>query len=220
MPSVRDLDRRIEKRHLLKHPFYTAWSRGELTLPILAEYARQYYHFERNFPRFVAGAYARQTDPARRTLLENLVDEEGRDPTHPELWTRFAESLGVSRRSLSAARIPGPASALCGTYEALTVEGTSASALGALYAYESIFPAVAAEKARGLREHYGITSKRAVEFFDVHVQADVEHSRAERKLLARTMERSPHEARQASKAVEEALSAWWTFLDAFLPARG
>ena len=28
MPTLRDLDRLIERRHLLKHPFYTAWSHG------------------------------------------------------------------------------------------------------------------------------------------------------------------------------------------------
>ena len=31
-PLIEMLNAKIEGKHLLKHPFYVAWSRGELTL--------------------------------------------------------------------------------------------------------------------------------------------------------------------------------------------
>jgi len=34
------LDRMIDERHLLKHPFYTKWAEGTLPLEALQEYAR------------------------------------------------------------------------------------------------------------------------------------------------------------------------------------
>jgi pyrroloquinoline-quinone synthase len=217
MTTVRDLDRLIEAKHLLKHPFYTAWSNGTLPIETLRQYAREYYHFEVNFPRYVAGAYARLERPEdRRVLLENLNDEEGRPPTHPELWTDFAHSIGAS----VAARRPRPATrGLLGMYERNTLERDAASALGALYAYEAQFPKVAAEKSRGLRANYGIRSKAAHEFFRVHTFADVEHSAAERAVLSRFLRQDPGAGRVARRSVGESLAAWWTFLDSFgIPA--
>jgi pyrroloquinoline-quinone synthase len=218
MPGTASLDAVIQRRHLLKHPFYVAWSEGTLPKETLKEYAAQYYHFERAFPQYVAGAYARLTDPiGRRVLLENLIDEEGRDPTHPELWLQFAHAIGVRRNAVMASR-PRPATrALLGAYERAALEGSAPEALGALYAYESIFPEIAAEKSRGLRAHYGITDAKAHEFFRVHTEADVAHSAAERQLLANELRAKPGAQKGAMRGVQRSLDGWWGFLDAFTP---
>jgi pyrroloquinoline-quinone synthase len=212
---VAPIDGLLRERHLLKHPFYVAWSKGELSLGTLQRYAGQYYHFESNFPRYVAAAYAHLTDAReRRVLLENLVDEEGRDPTHPELWLDFATGIGLSRAAASSAR-PVPATrALLREYERRTADGP-ASALAALYAYESIFPEIAAEKSRGLREFYGLADPAAHEFFRVHTGADVEHSAAERRILRAHLERHPGSRPTAVRSARGAIDAWWSFLDAF-----
>lgn len=218
MPETSELDRAIQARHLLKHPFYQAWTSGELPMENLRTYAQQYYHFEREFPRYVAGAYAKLTDPVgRRVLLENLQDEEGRDPTHPELWLQFANALGVRRDAVARSR-PRPATrALQQAYERFTFDGSAPEALGALYSYESIFPAVAAEKSRGLRAHYGLNDPQAHEFFRVHTEADVAHSAAERKLLTEALHRNPRARRAALAAANRTMTAWWRFLDDFTP---
>ncbi len=212
------LDAEVRRRHLLTHPFYTAWTAGELPLPMLRRYAGQYYHFERNFPRYVAGAYARLPSPAdRRVLLENLMDEEGRDPTHPELWLTFAEGLGLKRDAVARTPIRPATRALLAAYEDLALSGTAPQALGALYAYESIFPEVAAEKSRGLRAHYGLADPAAHEFFRVHTEADVAHAAAERGILARTLRGDPRAQREALDATRRTVDAWWGFLDGFAP---
>ncbi len=213
---MRNLEAIIRERHLLKHPFYAAWSMGEVERSTLQAYAGQYYQFERNFPRYVAGAYGRIENPAgRRTLLENLVDEEGRDPTHPELWLRFAEAIGTSRTAVTRANLRPETRALLQNYERWTLDGTAPEALSALYAYESIFPEVAAEKARGLRAYYGVTAARGLEFFRVHTEADLAHSRAERALLARELKDRPEGMRKAVRATTATVGAWWKFLDSF-----
>jgi pyrroloquinoline-quinone synthase len=213
MTTIRDLDRLVTRRHLLQHPFYTAWSKGELPIDTLREYARQYYHFEVNFPRFVAGAYARITNPAdRRVLLDNLVDEEGRSPTHPELWLDFARAIGARAPPTRPAR---PTVGLLRAYERHTLGGSAPAALGSLYAYESQFPRVAAEKSRGLRAHYGIRSRSAHEFFRVHTFADVAHSAAERGLLRSYLGQSSAAGRDAERGLRDSLEAWWSFLDGF-----
>ena len=44
------LDRLVEKYHLLKHPFYRAWTQGTLSRESLALYAEQYYQHVLAFP--------------------------------------------------------------------------------------------------------------------------------------------------------------------------
>ncbi len=213
--TVGPIDELLRERHLLKHPFYVAWSTGELPLDTLRDYAGQYYRFESAFPRFVAAAYsqlARSED--RRVLLENLLDEEGRPPTHPELWLDFARGLGLSRRATVSAHPRPGTEQLLACYERLTRRGP-AEAVAALYAYESIFPAIAAEKSKGLREHYGLRDRATHEFFRVHTGADVEHSRAERGVLSGLLAHSPAARLAALRASRESIGAWWSFLDAF-----
>lgn len=213
---MKSIEAIIRERHLLKHPFYVAWSMGEVERSTLQAYAGQYYQFERNFPRYVAGAYGRIENPqARRTLLDNLVDEEGRDPTHPELWLRFGEAIGSSRRAVTKAKVRPETAALLANYERWTLEGNAPQALSALYAYESIFPEVAAEKARGLRAYYGVRAARGLEFFRVHTEADVEHSRAERAILASEIAKNPRGLKDAERATRATVGAWWKFLDSF-----
>ncbi|MGA7923287.1 MAG: CADD family putative folate metabolism protein [Thermoplasmata archaeon] len=217
MTTVRDLNVAIRTRHLLKHPFYQAWAEGNVTREDLLSYAGQYHHFESNFPRYVAGTYARLEQARdRRVLLENLIDEEGRSPTHPELWHDFARSLGATWKMHSPPPARPATRELCQTYEDLTLgPGTASAALGALYAYEAQFPKVAEEKSRGLRTWYGIRSKAAHEFFRVHSAADLAHSRAERRLLAHQLAQSPAAGPPARMAVNRTLEAWWGFLSSF-----
>src|SRR5712692_8341604 len=90
------IDNAIAAKHLLKHPFYLAWTRGELSKDALADYARQYYHHVAAFPTYLSAMHAHCDDQAtRKQLLSNLIDEEAGSPNHPELWKKFVEGLGV-----------------------------------------------------------------------------------------------------------------------------
>ncbi|MCI4351035.1 MAG: CADD family putative folate metabolism protein [Thermoplasmata archaeon] len=216
MTSIRELDTVIRSRHLLKHPFYRAWSEGKVSMDTLRTYAGQYFQFESNFPRYVGGVYARLPSPgSRRVLLQNMVDEEGRSPTHPELWLRFARGLGMGSEVVRRAPVGPATDRLLQEYERSTIRSSPARGLGALYAYESIFPEIAAEKSRGLREHYGLTDLAAHEFFRVHTMADVEHARAERTILRKELAASEKAGEEARRGVDGAVTAWWRFLSAF-----
>src|SRR5947199_2502808 len=90
------IDSDIAVKHLLTHPFYLAWTRGELSKEALTDYARQYYHHVAAFPTYLSVVHANCDDQAaRKQLLSNLIDEEGGSPSHLELWTNFAEGLGI-----------------------------------------------------------------------------------------------------------------------------
>ena len=169
----------IAERSLLQHPFYQAWSAGTLEVERLQDYARQYYHFERAFPRFLSAIHARTESPAiRQHLLDNLWDEEHGERNHPALWLEFAAALGVSRDEVENAEPHPETAALVEHYADVAANASVAEALAALFAYESQVAVIAWEKIKGLTEHYDLLPEQ-FEFFSVHLVSDVAHSGAE-----------------------------------------
>ncbi len=70
-----NIDDDIAAKHLLKHPFYLAWTRGELSKEALTDYAGQYYHHVAAFPTYLSAVHAKCDDPAtRKELLNNLIN--------------------------------------------------------------------------------------------------------------------------------------------------
>ncbi|HJX25555.1 MAG TPA: dehydrogenase, partial [Chthoniobacterales bacterium] len=68
------IDNDIADKNLLKHPFYLAWTRGELSKEALTDYARQYYHHVAAFPTYLSAVHANCDDQAtRKQVLGNLV---------------------------------------------------------------------------------------------------------------------------------------------------
>jgi pyrroloquinoline-quinone synthase len=208
-----DIDRIIEGRSLLRHPFYQAWQAGTLTLDALRGYACQYYHHVLAFPTYVSGAHANCADLAdRQFLLENLIEEERGPENHPELWLRFAEGLGLTRQEVMASRPLPETSAAIATYRTLTKDRPFIEGITALYAYERQVPDVAVTKIAGLNQFYGISAPRDVAFFTVHQQADVWHSAVTRELIAKYAV-TEDAAQSALLAATEAAGALWTLLD-------
>jgi pyrroloquinoline-quinone synthase len=96
------LDARIAKYDLLRHPFYQAWAAGELTREDLQEYACEYYHHVEAFPTYLAELGIRlEEGELRRAVLANMSDEKGGEdvygepsPAHSELWLDFVRPRG------------------------------------------------------------------------------------------------------------------------------
>lgn len=184
--NLSELDAIVADRRLLDHPFYQAWTRGELTLDELRDYAAQYYAFEAAFPRFLSAIHARCEDAAvRQSLLTNLWDEEYGANNHLRLWLNFCEGLGLSAEEVRAAEARPQTMALIDTYTRLCAEGSVAEGVAALYAYESQASEVAYQKILGLAANYGIDDARTISFFAAHVDADEAHSAAEAAALER-----------------------------------
>ena len=101
-----ELDSRIAKYDLLCHPFYKAWSAGELTQEELRVYGREYFRHVEAFPSYLT-AFAERSEAAslRRAVLANREEEMGANGSrsHAELWLDFVEGMGGERRSLPAA---------------------------------------------------------------------------------------------------------------------
>jgi pyrroloquinoline-quinone synthase len=206
-----EIDNDITKKHLLKHPFYLAWTRGELSKEALTDYARQYYHHVAAFPTYLSAVHANCDDQAtRRQLLNNLIDEEAGSPNHPELWKKFAHGLGVEDAELSRTEKQSETKKLIDTFRSVCGRSSTAEGLAALYAYESQIPAICESKIDGLRKHYGFIKPEQYEYFSVHIDADREHSAAEREMLNRYIDNRNFESVRAS--VNRVLDSLWEML--------
>ena len=215
VPSLlTSLDALIEKHHLLKHPFYRAWTEGKLSRESLELYAEQYYQHVRAFPENLQQLAKRTEGSVRELVEENLAEELEPAAPHPLLWRQFAQSVGASEAALDSARpLPGIA-ALLDTFDEVATQGTTAQAVAAFYSYEAQVPEIAAEKISGLRRFYGITEPRSLAYFAVHQEADVRHRAAWRAWLA---SQKDVDAVAVLCAAERSLKALWGALDAVYP---
>ena len=210
--TIRCLDELVQSRSILAHPFYRAWQRGELTRAQLATYATVYYPHVAAFPGYLERALRGATNPAiRAELASNLEDELSNPAAHSELWLDFAEAVGADRAAVASAASSIETSRTVETFAAQTA-GDTAGAIAALYAYESQQPEVATQKIAGLREHYGVTSSRALAYFDVHSEADVRHSEGERAAIVACLAEGASPERVLESA-GRALDAYWGLLD-------
>jgi pyrroloquinoline-quinone synthase len=213
------MNARIGKYDLLCHPFYQAWTAGELSRDDLREYAQEYYHHVEAFPSYLA-AFGLRLDEGdlRRAVLANLCDEKGvegrpgKDSVpHSELWLDFAEGMGSTRNLEWHRPIPAIRQVIR-HFHRVASEGTPEQALAAFYAYESQVPRIAEEKERGLREMYGADDKTCG-YFSLHATADVYHSKIWRIQLEKRIAAHPEAAEAALDAAEDAARILWLALD-------
>jgi pyrroloquinoline-quinone synthase len=214
------LDERIHPYDLLCHPFYKAWSAGELTRDDLREYAEDYYPQVEAFPGYLAQLGIRlEEGELRHAVLANMTDEKGGEDSfgepersHSELWLDFVEGMGGRR--IPKRRPVGAVRKLISWFHRISSEGTPEEALAAFYAYESQVPHLAQEKNRILRELYGVDEKTRG-YFTLHATADVQHAQAWRTQLEKRVEANPETAKKALAAAETAAKALWAVLDGF-----
>lgn len=213
------LETRIAKYDLLCHPFYKAWSAGQLTRDDLREYAQQYYHHVEAFPSYLAAFGLRLEDgELRHAVLANMCDEKGVDGRpgrdsvpHSDLWLDFAEGMGSTRNLEWHSPVP-EVRQLIRHFHGVASEGSAEDALAAFYAYESQVPRVAQEKERGLRKMYSADDKTCG-YFSLHATADVYHSNVWRKQLEKRIAANPQAAPAALDAAENAARMLWRALD-------
>jgi len=207
----------VEEKHLLKHPFYVAWTEGKLTREHLKHYAIQYFQNVLAFPTYVSAVHFNTPHfgtsiAARQTLLENLIEEERGNQNHPELWRRFAVALGATEAELTETEALPTTQNLIDTFRSVCLNSHFSAGLAALYAYESQIPAVATTKIDGLQRFYGMTDANEYRFFSVHQAADEHHSEAEMQLIEAHAQ-TPEQQAQVLDAARTAADALWQFLD-------
>ena len=205
----KELNKKLDKYHLLNHPFYKSWNEGKLTREIIKDYAEQYYQHVKAFPRYISATHSLCEDiEKRKILLENLNDEENRDADHPKLWKNFALAMGADSEKLEAVK---PDKFTIDLIDNFFKNGRStyAEGLASLYTYERQIPEIAETKIQGLKKYYGVNSREGLEFFEAHKKADIYHRKECEKLLDALSEAEQAKAEVAALSTAKYL---WNFL--------
>jgi len=205
----KELNKKLDEYHLLKHPFYKSWNEGKLTREIIKDYAEQYYQHVKAFPRYISATHSICEDlEKRRILLENLQDEEKKGADHPTLWKNFALAIGADVEKIEEVKKYNFTKELIDNFFK-NGRSSYAEGLGSLYTYERQVPEIADTKIRGLKNHYGVNSKEGLEFFEVHKEADIYHREACEKLLDGLSKKEQDKAEKAALSTAKYL---WNFL--------
>ena len=160
---VQKIDRFIEERSLLNHPFYQTWSDGELTREALAGYSKEYYQLVKAVPIFMT----QLLDYAPESLHDELNHNQQEEFSHISLWQRFAGGLGISNQELTNYEGLSKTNHAIAGMDSLMSSLVSGSA--AMYALEKEIPKISQIKLEGLAEFYGLTSEDVTKYFKEHM---------------------------------------------------
>jgi len=208
-----------------RHPLWRRIEDGKLPKSALGAFAVQFFLQVREFPRAVSALHSSCPDADERVeLAESLYEEEtgrisGCNVSHPELFIRFGEGVGLARDALVDG-VPLPTTtALIEWFEQSTrehpfIEGAAATNLAA----EGQVPGAFGLFARALERHYGCTPDQ-VAFWDVHEHADREHSAVGDHIVVR-MATTPELQAGVRRAVARSLDLWWRFFDGIAAVTG
>jgi pyrroloquinoline-quinone synthase len=209
----------IEARRTFgKHPLWLRIRDGALSRDDVALWAVQFFLQVREFPRAVSALHSKCTAADERVdLAESLYEEEtgrlsGCNVSHPELFIRFGEGLGLQRADMVSGTPLPETQGLIDWFELSTKERSFVEGAAAInLASEGQVPGAFAPLARALEKHYGLTREQ-VAFWDIHEQADSEHSDVGSNIVIRFA--SSEEVRsQALAALNQSLAKWWHFFD-------
>ncbi len=204
-----DIKQKIDEKHMLNHPFYQVWSKGTLTKEELADYLAQYFYLEAAFPRFMSGLHARTLDAdMRQKMLDNLVHEEMGPNNHVAQLVHLAEkAFGMTKEMIMEIGPNEKTKAIIKAFEEATQSDDIQEGLAAMIVYKQQVSDVAQTKLDGLKEHYGVTDQKSLEFYETHAEINRDYH----QMLDQVYQ--PLSRDKVLKKTETIRDAFWGFLD-------
>lgn len=215
----------------VRHPYLQALGDGSLPDPMwaLRDFARQYYGYSRNFPRYLTAVMSQLEDPAhRRALLENLTEESGtyseeeynelanvgvarewvEGQPHPRLFLRFCRAVGADTDAPEADQVVAWRELFMATLTASAASGVGALGLGTENIVSTIYqPFVRAISRTDL-------SPEDTVFFPLHTAVDDHHQATLEEIAARyaETEEGRRELRRGTLQALSCRSSFWDWL--------
>jgi len=181
---------KMEHHPFKTHAFFAALERGQVPKPVVRAWVKQFYPWLASVPIAMAERFSNcpidiANDPFRRLILDQLLEEagdpHGKAPGHPELWLRFCEGLGVPRTEvLAEPQLPQTMVAIDDFLYTNRIQPFYISAAGSS---EPPNVELCARLLPAFQKHYGVKDDH-LEYYRLHVTADVEHSEWIGKIVA------------------------------------
>lgn len=183
---------RIRKVHVPyarhKHPLWRGLMDGEFSRKQVAEFLRQASIIPLYNHLYHGPLYMTCPDPEWRSMIADVVYEEGTGRTHADgvphwkLWLRLGNAFGISDKEMWNVDFCPEAVAYRAFFNRICsgpfLEGVSAHMLGS----EAQVPGASGSVAGGLQKKFRLTDEQ-IAFYTVHDHADEEHSDIGRQLL-------------------------------------
>ena len=173
------IDQAVEKKSLLKHPFYKMWSNGELSLDHLQGYSLEYFQLVKVVPEMVNNIKLKLKESELRSTVEESRKEE---TSHVEPWISFAVSLGIQKQDLLNYVCDEDTKNAVSSLVELT-RNSLEEAVCAMYAYELDLPNISKSKIEGLNKFYNISNVDSTNYFEIHQEADIRHADIWRSMI-------------------------------------
>lgn len=140
------------KYRLLDHPFYQAWTMGEVTKEQLSKYHRSYAEFIELMPVYwnkITDSFNLNDEMAKEVVTDEKM--------HIELWKKWDTKLQDTDDYPHLSEVINELNKM-----------NPSELLGAIQAFEIQQPEVAKTKKEGLLNHYGYNENETV-YFDEHM---------------------------------------------------
>lgn len=176
---IDEINNNIEKYSLLKHEFYRLWQNGQLSMDHLAGYSKEYFQLVKTVPLLIENILKNnQNDKYVDLIKNNLVDEQD----HIKPWITFSSFLGIPEDELLEYSSEGLTKEAIDDLIDLS-KSSFEEGVAALYAFEKELPKISDTKLAGLDQFYGIKNSKAQEYFNIHKEIDIYHSKVWEKIL-------------------------------------
>ncbi len=171
------------------HPFFRDLEAGKVPLPVVRHWATQFYPWLACVPlamakRFSNCSWEAPFDPYRRLILDQLEEEAGKPDgstiSHPELFLRFCEGLGLDRQQVMLSP-PLPSTQLA-MDNFLYINGTEPFYISAAGSSEPPNVELCERLLPAMRKHYHVPDEK-LEYYRLHVEADTEHTKYVNKMV-------------------------------------
>jgi pyrroloquinoline-quinone synthase len=173
---------KLEHHPFATHPFFASVEQGTAPKALVQSWVAQFYPWLAAVPiamaeRFANCSWEPENDRFRRMILDQLLEEagdpKGKAPGHPELWLRFCEGVGVPRAQVHATPLlPNTMVAIDDFLYTNRVQPFYVSAAGSS---EPPNVPLCARLLPAFQNYYHVDDDH-LEYYQLHVVADVEHS--------------------------------------------
>jgi pyrroloquinoline-quinone synthase len=170
---IDQIDLEIERYSLLKHDFYRLWQEGKLTSDHLAGYSKEYFQLVKAVPLLVENALRTNKVKKYEKSIQTILQDERE---HIEPWIKFSSSLQVDKTELMDCVGEDLTKQSVDNMIKLS-ESSFEEAVAVLYAFEKQLPKISETKLDGLAKFYGITDEESNEYFNIHKEIDIYHSK-------------------------------------------
>ena len=215
---VQELREEVATHRAVTHSFLRRFAAGGLTRWQIWGYASQHYHLVGFFPAYLEAIADRTPDTEVRRLLREILEDEymrleSFERSHPALYRRFLRAVGFGEGDWDRVPLLPATRAFVQIHLDMTLRSWL-EALGAVGpGHEWAIPLMFPHLVQGIERSLPL-APAALEYFQLHINLDVEHGKLLQESLLRwaATEENQENIRRGARRSLEARAAFWSEL--------